>query len=131
MKLTDTDRRALALIASNPRELLPAGNALVSAGVPALLRAGLIVHDPSRWVAFRVSALGETIKSWFQRREREQARLDRVANDAALRVGKLTKELAAAEAAFHEAHLAAKWHRECECGPDGTGIDCPTHGDGN
>jgi len=58
--MTDTERRALEMIKSNAgiRSLLPAGHAALNAGVPGLLRMGLIEHAPARAAAYRLTPAG-------------------------------------------------------------------------
>jgi hypothetical protein len=48
--MNENERRALELIRSNPglRDLMPRGVAIFNAGVPGLLRAGLITYAPRR-----------------------------------------------------------------------------------
>jgi hypothetical protein len=42
-------------------KLTPFGNAIVSAQVQSLQRAGLIVQEPRRWMGYRLTAAGRTI----------------------------------------------------------------------
>ena len=46
--MNENERRALELIRSNPgaRDLMPRGETIFNAGVPGLLRAGLITYAP-------------------------------------------------------------------------------------
>ena len=56
--LTETERRALELIKSNP-VLTETGHALLNAGVPGLLRMGLIEHAPGWRIAYRLTGAGK------------------------------------------------------------------------
>ena len=58
--MNENERRALDLIRSNPgaRDLMPRGVAIFNAGVPGLLRAGLITYAPARRCAYAVTPAG-------------------------------------------------------------------------
>lgn len=55
--MTEIERRALHLIVSGPR-LTDAGHRLLNAGVPGLVRAGLIEQAPWRRIAYRLTPAG-------------------------------------------------------------------------
>lgn len=53
-----TTTNALALIASNPGNLMPQGHTLINGNIAALLREGLVDYDPSKHVGYCLTERG-------------------------------------------------------------------------
>jgi hypothetical protein len=56
--LAENPHRALQLIRTDPRDLLPAGHAIINANVQALLRGKYVRHDSRRRCGYALTTLG-------------------------------------------------------------------------